>query len=354
MKINSIKLNYDVIRVLFALLLSIFVTIVIILIVSDQRIEAISKFLVAPLSSKRYLGDVLDKMMPLMFTGLAAALIFNVKVFNLSLEGAFYCGGVMASAIACMVTMLTGVHAFVALLIGGIVGAVVVFIPGILKLKFEANEVVSSLMLNYILFKLGDWTLRTFLRDPSSTHVTSYKFHNSARLPESFGLFSSGVYIVIVLLIISWIMLYKTKHGYEIRLTGQNPNLANISGMKVGKIILTTQIIAGFVSGLGGATYMLGTHSRLGWQWRSGYGWDGLVIAIMAKNNPAMIPITSLILAYLRVGSEIMSRSTDVQNEIVSIVQSIIIVLVASQGFLETWRKRRIVEEKIGEKKGEE
>ena len=120
----------------------------------------------------------------------------------------------------------------------------------------------------------------------------------------------------------------------EMCIRDRNKNFAKYSGIGVTGTILLSQIIGGAIAGLGGAAYMMGSQQRFNWEWRSGYGWDGLIIAIIARNNPKFVPVGAFLLAYLRIGSDIMSRGTDVQNEVVSIIQGVIIILIAATGFL--------------------
>lgn len=124
---------------------------------------------------------------------------------------------------------------------------------------------------------------------------------------------------------------------------GENKNFAKYSGIGVTGTILLSQIIGGAIAGLGGAAYMMGSQQRFNWEWRSGYGWDGLIIAIIARNNPKFVPVGAFLLAYLRIGSDIMSRGTDVQNEVVSIIQGVIIILIAATGFLAGYKKKLTV-----------
>lgn len=337
------SVDFSVIRLVAALLLAVLIAVVIILIVSDMPGEAIGKFLASPLSNARYVSNVIELMIPLMFTGLAASLMFSVKVFNLTIEGGFFAGGFAAAAVACTPGLPMGAHSAAALAAGLVAGALVVFIPAVLKSAFDANEVVSSLMLNYVVFKVGDYFLKAFLRDPAVTHVTSFEYAQTARLPVLFGNVYLGIVFIIILLVAAWFLLFRTRWGFQIRVTGQNPLLAKASGMNVIKVTLLAQVLAGAVVGLGGASYILGATQRFTWGWRPGYGWDGLVVAIIARNNPALVPMGALILAYLRVGSDIMSRTTDVQNEVVAIIQGVIIVLVASVGFLDGFRRKMVV-----------
>lgn len=340
---KKITVNFSVVRLLAALLLAILIAILIICMVSDTPGQAISKFLLGPFTKFRYFANVIELMIPLMFTGLAVSFVFSVKQFNLSVEGGFFAGGLAAAVVACKSALPAGIHPAAGLLAGLVLGALVVLIPAFLKFQFEANEVVSSLMLNYIVFKVGDWFLKNYLRDPAVTHVTSYEYQSTAKLPVLFENVHLGIVIIVVLLVAAWVLLYKTRWGYQIRLVGENALLAKSSGMNVAVIVLVAQLIGGAIAGLGGASYVLGATQRFTWGWRSGYGWDGLVVAIIARNNPAMVPLGAFILAYLRIGSDIMSRTTDVQNEVVAIIQGVIIVLVASVGFLNSVREKMVI-----------
>ena len=340
---NKIMSRFELLRTLLAVGIAVVFAVVIIFLVSSQPLEAIYKFFVAPLTSFRYIANIIELMTPLLFTGLAVTFILQTKVYNLAVEGMFYAGGLAAALAATLLKMGPGIHAFTALFAGLAAGALIAFLPAILKLKFEANEIVSSLMLNYITFYIGDFLLKTYMKDPKSTHVASLKFAKTARLFEFTRGIHFGLVIAVVLVIAAWLFLYHTKWGYAIRMCGENKNFAKYSGIGVTGAILLSQIIGGAIAGLGGAAYMMGSQQRFNWEWRSGYGWDGLIIAIIARNNPKFVPVGAFLLAYLRIGSDIMSRGTDVQNEVVSIIQGVIIILIAATGFLAGYKKKLTV-----------
>ena len=334
---------FELLRTFLAVGIAVGFAVVIIFLVSGQPLEAMYKFFVTPLISFRYLANIIELMTPLLFTGLAVTFILQTKVYNLAVEGMFYAGGLAAAMPATLIKMDSGLHAVLALLAGLAAGAVIAFLPAILKLKFEANEIVSSLMLNYILFYIGDFILKTYMKDPKSTHVASLKFAETARLFEFTKGIHFGLVIAVVLIVAAWLFLYRTRWGYALRMCGENKNFAQYSGIGVMGTILLSQMIGGAIAGLGGAVYMMGSQQRFNWEWRSGYGWDGLIIAIIARNNPKLVPIGAFLLAYLRIGSDIMSRGTDVQNEVVSIIQGVIIILIAATGFLSDYKKKLTV-----------
>ena len=149
-----------------------------------------------------------------------------------------------------------------------------------------------------------------------------------------------SIIIMAICFAIMWVILNKTVFGRHVYAVGGNANAAKASGIKTGFVILMAQFIGGAIAGMGGAIEIVGVYKRFQWQSQTAYVWDGLLIYMLANGNPTFIPLTAFFIAYLRVGAEIMSRSTDLDPEIVTFLQGIIILLVASQRFLYFIKKR--------------
>ena len=156
-----------------------------------------------------------------------------------------------------------------------------------------------------------------------------------------------GFFLALLLAVLFSILLYKTRFGYELRLSGSNPSFAKMVGISSSKVILLTQVLAGMVAGLGGAVEQMGMYQRFNWQESPSYAWDGVIIAILSRNNPALVPFSALFLAYIRVGADIMSRKSDVQNELVALIQALLILFVTAEAFLAGWEHRREVKESL-------
>jgi len=156
-----------------------------------------------------------------------------------------------------------------------------------------------------------------------------------------------GFFLALLLAVLFSILLYKTRFGYELRLSGSNPSFAKMVGISSSKVILLTQVLAGRVAGLGGAVEQMGMYQRFNWQESPSYAWDGVIIAILSRNNPALVPFSALFLAYIRVGADIMSRKSDVQNELVALIQALLILFVTAEAFLSGWEHRREVKESL-------
>ena len=345
------KVNFQVIKTAITIMLALAIAFLVILMVSNEPIRALNQMLFGPLSSIRRFGNVLELSIPLIFTGLAVCVMFEAKQFNMMAEGSFFIGAIAASYIGINFKLPYGIHALVAVIIGGIVGGLANLIPAILKSKYNGNELVSSLMMNHIVLYFGLFVVNTFLRDPNVGTLASFEFLDTAKLPRFIPKtrIHVGIFIAIIMIIVVYHLLYKTKWGYALRMTGHNIKFSQYSGIKTSQIILFSQIAGGIIAGLGGATEILGMYSRFEWYKLTGYGWDGIIVAILAKNNPILVPIAAFFLAYLRTGADIMSRTTDVASEIVAVIQAIIIMLITAEAFMSKWKQNIIVKQTLME-----
>lgn len=347
MKKKKISFNFEWIRTSVVILIALVFTLVIILLVSKEPANALREFLLGPVDSMRHVGNVIEMTIPLIFTGLAVSVMFSAEQFNLAAEGAFFAGAIAAAAISLSTNLPVVIHPIVAILGGGILGSLITGIPGYLKVKWNASELVSSLMFNYISLFMGLYIINYFFRDVNAGAMVS------ERLPETATLINLiyrtrihfGLIIAILFVLATYYFMFRTKWGYELRVTGQNSRFADYSGIKTLKVFLYAQLLGGFIAGVGGATELLGMYNRFSWQGLPNYGWDGVIVAILARNNPVFVPLAALFLAYLRIGADIMARMSDVQNEVVSLIQGIIIILVVADRFLAKYKHKWVYKE---------
>lgn len=341
------KPGFDFIRTVIAIGIAILLALIIILCTSEEPLEALRYFIVGPLTNVRRMGNVIEAMLPLLFTGLAVCLIARTKVFNLASEGAFFLGGTAAALCAVLLELPPVILPIVCILAGGLAGVAVILIPAALRMKYDASEIVSSLMLNYVALYFGLFLIRTFVRNPESGELQSLEFRSAAVLPRIVPRtrIHLGLIVAAVCVVAAYFFLFRSRSGYKVRMAGENPRFARYSGIKIVSSILLAQAVAGLIAGIGGASEMLGMFTRFKWPGLPGYGWDGIIVATLARNNPANVVWGALFLAYMRVGADIMCRMTDMQNEVVSIIQGVVIILVVADGFLAAWRKRIVFRE---------
>ncbi len=336
--------TFEVVRISVAILISLLFTFLIIFLISDEPLKAINVFLTSPLKNIRTFGNVIELMIPLTFTGLGMLVLFSSKQFNLSADGAFHLGGLTAGLVAIYVALPYGIHPLVAITLAGIVGAIVALIPFLIKHKTGANEFVVSIMINYIAVLFGAYLVVNFLRDPNAGTFATYPYADTASLgilvPKT--RIHAGLIIAVLTTIFVYIFLYKTPMGYKIRITGSNKQYAEYIGIDTFKAIVVSQLLGGFICGIGGGIETLGMYSKFTWQNTMNFGWDGVTVSILAKNNPKYVIPCAFFLAYIRTGAFNMAMVTDVQNEIVSITEGVIIIFVIGEKFLHTIKDRNL------------
>lgn len=343
----STESRFEAIRFSSAVLIAVALSFVIILLVSRQPFVALQKLFLGPLESWRRFGNVIELAITLSFTGLSVAIMFSANQFNMGTEGSFYAGGAIATMLALAVPLPPFIHPAAAILLGGAAGAIICAIPALLKGKWGASELVSSLMLNYVFFYLARYFANTTFKDPSCGFVATYLIPATAKLPRILPgtRVHAGLFIVAITIVLAVIFMKRTKWGYALIQSGRNAKFATYSGINTPFVIVYAQLIGGFIGGIGGAVEVLGMYDRFQWQSLPGYGFDGIIVAILAKNKPKYVPIAAFLLAYLRIGADKMSTATDVTSEMIAIIQGVIIMLVAAQAFMQGQKQKMLVKE---------
>lgn len=331
-KINT----FEIIRIVMAFLIALAVSAVLIFMTSDMPLESLNHFLFGPMRKLKYFSNVLEMMIPLTFAGLALSIVYQSRNFSLIADGSLYIGSVVASYVAIKFVLPGGWHPLVAIILAAIAGGAIGTLPGIIKIKWQANELVTSLMFNYILYFLGLYIINYFLRDPEASVFASYKFAPTFALPRILEgtRLHAGFIIAIIASVLAYIYIYKTRWGYELRTIGDNIEFAKYAGMNTSKVLITSQFIAGGLAGMAGAIEISGMYKRFLWDVPMSYAWDGVIIALLSKNNPKYVPFAAFFLSYLRIGADLMSRRGDVENEIIAIIQAVMILLIAGERFM--------------------
>lgn len=342
---KRINLLVDVIKMVLIVSVAFALVSVIVLLVSDVPGEAISSFFLGPFSSVRRIGNIIEAATPLVFTALAVTIIFRAGLFSMISEGAFFIGACGAMIAGISLDLPPIIHPLVTILFGALLGAIAAGIPAILHLLWGVSELVTSIMLNYVALFLSLYIMNYHYRSTESTAFQSVKVMPNATLHIIINgtRIHAGVPIALILCVFVWIFLFRSRTGYELRVTGENAKFAKYAGIGAAGVMFASQIIAGGIAGAGGAVELLGMYSRFKWTSLPGYGWTGIVVALLARRNPLLIPLSACFIAYMNVGADIMSRSSDVSSEMVLIIQAAMMILIASDALLDTWRQRMIV-----------
>lgn len=324
------------------LLVVVAVVVVPVALTQADPVGALGTFVLGPLADRRHLGNVVETATPLLFTGLSVSLMFRAGMFNLGAEGAFFLGGVAATYAALALPGPDFSRAAVAVGFGAAVGSLVCAIPGFLRVRFGASELVSSLMLNYAALYLGLYVINYLVRDPNAGAMASFRLPPEARLPRLFA----GTHVHLGALIgllacgLGGAWLFATRAGYEARVVGASPGLARHVGLSIATVATGVQVLGGLAAAMGGAVEILGLYPRFAWTDLPGQGWNGLVVAILAGNNPFLVPPAALALSWLEVGGDLLARNYDVPSQLVGLIQAAVILFATAAAITRNPRLR--------------
>lgn len=240
------------VRTAVAILVSLLLAFIIISLVSKSPLRTMGLFLFGPLKNVRYLGNVIELTIPLIFAGLSTAILFQANLFNLGAEGIFYFSGLTAAFVAILVPIANPfLHVSAAIAAGAVMGMIVALVPGYLRAKWNASELVSSLMMNSILAGVGLYLLNNFIRDKDLTEIASLKLAPSALLPRIIPRTRIHLGLVICLCFVVGVYLFSRRHriGYLLRMFGFNHRFVEYSGVSSFSMIIIAHLLAGFIAG---------------------------------------------------------------------------------------------------------
>jgi simple sugar transport system permease protein len=289
------------------------------------------------------ISDVMVQATPLILVGLACTVAFSMKLWNIGAEGQFYMGAFAASAIVLTPVLPPETPAWLMLLVmmiaGFIGGALWGFIPGFLKAKLNVNEVITTLMLNYIaiewvnFFIFGVWSEGGFQMSPRFPRSAWLpRLADYARdVPQFAGLtLHLGLLFGPIAAVIVWFILYRSKWGYQIRLAGDNPNAARYAGINLARNIVLVMMLSGGLAGLAGMAQIGGVVRRLQGAISPGYGFTGIIIAWLSRLNPLVVVVVSILFGALLLAGREIGRT-----DISMLIQGIILfALIGSEFFL--------------------
>ena len=278
------QILFSVIRGLLAILIALLVATLLIFLSADgssfsEKLsatgDALKQLLVGPLFRMgrsgttfdfKRLTDILASMIPIIFTGLSVCVMFSANQFNLGAEGGIMLGAFTTGMVAVYVPMAAFLHPVVGVLAGGLAVAAIMLLPALLKTKLNVSEMVCSLMLNYIIMYLIKYLMNTYLADKTKGQIQSYEFLETSRIApliDNGSKLSWGFVIAIACVVLIGLFMFNTRWGYTIRMIGINQAFAKYSGMKVATVIVLSQVLGGFLAGIGGGIEMLGRYVLL-------------------------------------------------------------------------------------------
>ncbi|WP_430640882.1 ABC transporter permease [Couchioplanes caeruleus] len=279
------------------------------------------------------ISETLTYAAPLVFTGLSVALAFRGGLFNIGGQGQAVVGTITAAMAGFFLPLPPVIHLIAALAAGLLGGALWGFVPGILKARTGAHEVIVTIMLNYTanLF-LGWLILQKGIQQPGRSDAISKTVDGSAQLSSFGGELRANLGIVLAVLataVVAW-LLNRSAFGFELRAVGANPPAARTAGISVAKTYTLLMVTAGGLAGLGGATQVLGTAHALTPQVAGNIGFDGLLVALLGRNRPWGTLLAAILFGALRAGGNRMQSFSGISLELVTVLQALIVIFIAA------------------------
>lgn len=277
-------------------------------------------------------ANTLTKTAPLLLASLGVLVALKAGQFNIGGEGQIYMGGLGSTLVGLYLSPLpTWIHLPLALLGGFLLGAIWGGIPGYLKAIRGVNEVITTLLLNYIALNLVGYLVHEPLMEPGAPSAYSPLIAESAWLPIVLAKTQThaGILVGSIAAAIFWVVLARSPLGYQIEAVGLNPVAARYAGISVKRTIVIVMALAGGLAGLAGAGEVLGLKHRLFEQFSPGYGYDAIAIAFLSRGNIGGVVATSLFFGALRSGANVMQRSAGVPVTVVYAIQGLTVLFIA-------------------------
>ena len=296
------------------------------------------------LGSRFALSETLARSTPLIFTGLAVAVAFRARLYNIGAEGQLYAGALAAVAVgsgAIAAPPIVMIPAIV--LAGAAAGALLMVGPTLLKIRFGVDEVVTTLLLNFIVLLFVSLMLEGPMKDPLGLGwPQSEPLVDEATLPPLFSRarIHTGLLIALAAVAFVQILLTRTVWGFEIRAVGANPSAARFAGMSVAGTLVRVSLLSGALAGLAGVSEVAGLKGYLTQDLSPGYGYSGIVVAMLAALHPVGVVASAIFVAAVFVGADSMSRALGVSSYIANLVVAMALIAVLLSGLLLRFRIR--------------
>ena len=312
-----------------SVLLAFIIGCIIIAALGANPITALQALWKGAFGSIRNVGTTLSRATPLIFTGLCACFAYRCGVFNLGGEGQFIMGAVVCCVIGTQFN-IQGLPAIILCLVAGtIAGGLWAMIPGVLKVYRGQNEMIISIMLNYVATLFMGVLFTDWMRDGSVPQTVAVP--DASRLTRLFGLRVTTAFIIAVVVGLAvYYFLFFTSKGFQLRAVGYNMTAAEFNGFAVKKYFLASFLVSGMIAGLGGSADILGTQFFLINGYASGYGFDGVSMALIGQLHPLATMLVAIFFAALRVGSTTMQAATGVPTSVSDIIQALVIVFTVA------------------------
>ncbi len=297
------------------------------------------------LGTRYNLLETFVKASPLIFTGLAVAFAFRAKFWNIGAEGQLMAGAIVATWIGVIATQVPrGLLLPIVMIAGFLAGGLWAAVPAFAKTRFKVDDVVTTLLLNYVILHIMGALLFGPLQQPGSSWPRSPGILEAAKYPVLLARsrFHLGIPLALIAVLLIWFINERTVFGYQARAVGVNVRAASFGGINVTSVILKTALISGGLAGLAGVGEICAVQFRLITAFSPGYGYSGIVIAMLGQLHPMGVLLAALFFSVIIVGAQSMSRVTGVPVYIAEVIQGIALIVMLMALLLTEYRVRLV------------
>lgn len=323
-----LRIGIIILSIIFALIIGA----IILLLQNQNPIEVYYYLFISPMSNVKGLIKIGSKITPLLLAGLACAFAFKGNIWNIGVEGQLYASALVAAILGNTIVGLPRLlHLLICVVGAMLTGALLAWIPAILKVRLNVHEVLSTIMGNHIISAIVSLIVVDFFRY-SGPIARTPNVQDTARLyqfmrPQQFN---TAIVWALIIVFGMYYFFKRTPLGWRIDAAGKNLEAAKYSGIDSRKLVITSMVISGSIAGLVGVERVLGGFGYMEVNFSPGYGWDAIAIAIIANNNPIGVLFVSILMGVLSFGGSSINSMTDVPSEWVNILSALIFIFVVA------------------------
>lgn len=334
---------FEILKMVLTLLVALLMGALVMQLSGKDSMQAYGALFSSALGDPSAVANSLLAATPLIFTGLAAAIAFRAGVFNVGVEGSLYLGAFAAAWVGFTITSLPGWLLIpLCVLAAAAVGGVWSYIPGVMKARLAVDETVTTILLNYVAILFTGYLVNYPFKVPGMANSMSAEVAPAAHLARFMpgSQFNTGFLIALAAVVAITFLMKRMNLGFELRSVGDNPIFSRWMGMPTEKIIEKVMFISGLLGGVAGAVQVLGMHYRFAANFSPGFGFTGIAIALLARNNPIGVLFAGLLFGILRSGSSTMELFTDVPRDLIRVLEATVIFFAAME-ISWSWLRRK-------------
>ncbi|MGC9124539.1 MAG: ABC transporter permease [Caldisericaceae bacterium] len=334
---------FQILTPFLAIVISLLISSIFLLILKQNPLSAFYYMFTGAVGSKFAFFEMLVKASPLILTGIAVAFAFTAKYWNIGAEGQLYAGALAATWVGLMDLKISPfIYIPLIICVGFAAGALWSLIAGYLKARWKVDDVVTTLLLNYVMIYIVSALLNGPWRDPVTMYPSSPLISPNAYFPKLIpqSRIHLGILISLLAVIFMWFIIKKTKLGFEIRSTGASPRAANFLGINTLKSIIIVSIISGGIAGLAGVGEVAGVQYHLIQTISPGYGYSGIVIAMLGRLNPFGVLLAAIYFAIDITGANVMSYTLHIPIYISDVIQGVTLIVMLTMLLFFEYRVR--------------